>query len=243
MHSRVYLKTCGEGAPLLCLHGWGFDHRIWGDLVARLGHRYQCLLVDLPGMGQTPDMDWESFKKALLQVLPQKCLVLGWSLGGLYATRLAIEAPHRVSKLINVASSPKFLAEDAWPGIEKSVLDDFHQKVQRNPLATMSAFVAMQRTPLDPTLLPEQEPSSLGLLRGVMALGEWDLREALHHLTMPVAYHFGRWDSIVPYSVLSVMKIQYPQFNFYGYPKSGHLPFLSDAEQLILRLSDGLCAL
>ena len=52
------------------LHGWGFDHRVWLPLVEHLytlgvWQDYAFYLVDLPGFGQSDDMDWDHFKHAL----------------------------------------------------------------------------------------------------------------------------------------------------------------------------------
>ena len=99
----------GRGKALVLLHGWGFDSQIWHSIQPELSNRYQLYLVDLPGFGLSPSVDWENFKSILLKQLPAHFAIAGWSMGGLFATRLAIEAPCRVSHLLNIASSPCFI--------------------------------------------------------------------------------------------------------------------------------------
>ncbi len=62
---------------------------------------------------------WNQFEKKLLDILPPSFNLIGWSLGGLLATRIALTTPARIIKLMNVTSSPYFIKEGDWPGIEK----------------------------------------------------------------------------------------------------------------------------
>lgn len=54
--------------------------------------------------------------EAVLQQAPDKAIWLGWSLGGLVASQIALTHPERVQALVTVASSPCFSARDEWPG-------------------------------------------------------------------------------------------------------------------------------
>ena len=67
---KVHLNYFGQGKPLVFFHGWGFNHQIWLSLVPLLKERYQLILVDLPGFGLTPAMEWPEFKMQLLDILP-----------------------------------------------------------------------------------------------------------------------------------------------------------------------------
>ena len=53
---NVSQLSYGQGKPIVFFHGWGFDHQIWLPLVPLLNNKYQLILVDLPGFGQTPMM-------------------------------------------------------------------------------------------------------------------------------------------------------------------------------------------
>lgn len=130
---NVNIRSYGEGLPLVFFHGWGFDSRIWLPLVPQLSRDYQIILIDLPGFGHTPIMEWELFKKFLLEQLPKHFALIGWSMGGLYAIRLAVEEPDRVYKLINIASSPRFLYTDLWPGVSPEVLKNSINNYLQSP--------------------------------------------------------------------------------------------------------------
>lgn len=63
---NIHLDKYGQGMPLVLFHGWGFDSQIWQPIIPYLKPKYQIILVDLPGFGLTPMMDWESFKRICL---------------------------------------------------------------------------------------------------------------------------------------------------------------------------------
>lgn len=220
----------GHGTPVLLFHGWGFNQSIWTGLLPKLTHKYTVYLVDLPGFGTSKYQDWQNFKLSLLSLLPPKFALLGWSMGGLYATRLALEEPDRVSCLFNIASSPHFLASKSWPGILPQAFQKFYQQLQHNPQKMLTDFIELQ--------LPDNNchskqyigapPDIQGLKAGLDTLLNWDFRDKIMQLTIPVCYSFGRLDSIVPYKTLSVMNTRYPEFNYVSFRCSAHAPFLSE---------------
>ncbi len=141
---KININKYGEGFPIVFFHGWGFDSRVWLSLIPRLATNYQLILIDLPGFGHTPVMDWFFFKEYLLSQLPDKFALVGWSMGGSYALRLAIENPNKVNYLINVASSPRFLMDKSWPGVSMNVFKKFHQELARDPKALLKDFLELQ---------------------------------------------------------------------------------------------------
>ena len=233
----IHIHTYGFGQSLVFFHGWGFDHHIWRVLLPNLMSHYQLHLIDLPGFGGTPPLSWEDFKNELLERLPDKFVVIGWSLGGLMATRLALEASDRVTHLINIASSPRFVREKDWPGIDANVLDDFYRNLQTNPLQLLKEFLNLQ---LKGEALPdmfEQPPNLIGLQKGLDILINWDLRPQLVTLKMPAFYLFGRLDTITPQKVMKKMQQYFPNFQYQLFERAAHAPFLSHKDQFIEALT------
>ncbi len=239
MPSSVYIKKSGQGYPLLLLHGWGFNHQIWSSITPNLEKNYTLYRVDLPGFGKTPSMNWNLFKQQILHALPPKFAVVGWSLGGLIATRLAIEASLHISHLINIASSPHFIAKGNWPGIKQSNLEAFYKTLIHTPQKTLHDFITLQSgNPLNHTLELPKHFNTEGLKAGLEILKTWDFRDALHAHTIPTAYLFGQLDSIIPQQTLEAMQAIYPQFHYTCIRKAGHAPFLSHPEAFLNILSE-----
>jgi pimeloyl-ACP methyl ester carboxylesterase len=47
-------RIVGEGPPLLLIHGWGVTWSVWRNLEPLLSHHARLILIELPGMGQSP---------------------------------------------------------------------------------------------------------------------------------------------------------------------------------------------
>ncbi|MDF5739056.1 MULTISPECIES: alpha/beta fold hydrolase [unclassified Nostoc] len=109
---NVYIQ--GQGFPILGLHGHPGTGRSLSVFTNHLSKRYQTFAPDLRGYGKSRcnsnfDMnDHLTDLEALLDRFKiEKCLVLGWSLGGILAMELALRLPERVTGLILVATAAK----------------------------------------------------------------------------------------------------------------------------------------
>lgn len=229
----LHIEIRGKGEPLVFFHGWGFDHKIWLQLAHAIGNQYQLYLVDLPGFGLSPLMSWDVFKRNLLQQLPSSFSLVGWSMGGLFATRLAIEEPTRLKQLITISSSPRFIKDVGWPGVDKTVFEGFFTNLTSDPQQVISEFVQLQLKNQSYQYHNQQMPSPLSLQTGLRILADWDLREPLRYFDKPACFIFGRLDAITPRTTMAVMQKSYPQFEYLMFTKAAHMPFLSHQDEFI----------
>src|ERR1700685_2560464 len=115
---RLCIERTGTGPPLVLWHGWGLNLRIFDELRDQLSSDFEVVAVDLPGHGGSEweeGMDGEAQLSALLQCLPEGAALLGWSLGGQFALRGALQAPSKVAHLILMATTPRFTTAPDWP--------------------------------------------------------------------------------------------------------------------------------
>jgi pimeloyl-[acyl-carrier protein] methyl ester esterase len=233
----IHISVHGQGMPLVLFHGWGFDHHVWYQILPYLTSEYQLFLVDLPGFGLTSFMEWSDFKAALFQRVPPRFALAGWSMGGLYATRLAIEEPEHVVSLLNIASSPCFIQKENWPGGDSIIYKNFYDNLANNPKKTVEQFIESQ---LQGQKINLTAASLKGLNAGLDVLVNWDLREKLTQLTLPVCYMFGRLDAIIPCSTKLCMQNIYPNFNYVLFPRAAHVVFLTHPELFVHALNEFL---
>lgn len=222
------IQQKGLGMPLVLFHGYGFNSNIWQPILPFFEKEYQLILVDLPGFGNSDLLSWEAFKEDLLTMLPKPFALLGWSMGGLFATRLALEEPSKVTHLINVCSSPYFIQQTEWSGIDQDLFGSFAKQMADDPIVTCQNFVKLQLADQQlPADLIIEKASQQGLQMGLDVLFNWDLREDLFKLRMPVLYLYGRLDRIIPKKSMVRMQALYPDLSYHLFQKSAHLPFLS----------------
>jgi len=131
--------------PLVLLHGWGCDSRSWAPLLPLLNQSYDLLVVELPGFaGSSAEASLEGWLAALLEVLPERGVYIGWSLGGMLATRLAARYPERVSGLVTLASNLCFTGREAWPcAMPAATFEQFLQAFAQAPEITIKRFAGL----------------------------------------------------------------------------------------------------
>jgi len=104
----------GRGDPLVMLIGTGSTMAEWDPALLRLLARDHRLIVfDYPGLGRSGPWHGSTFSDlatTTVELLDHleipRAAVLGWSMGGFVAQRMAIEYPERVSALVLAATNP-----------------------------------------------------------------------------------------------------------------------------------------
>ncbi len=112
--TRVAYYERGTGPPLLMLIGTGSTMAEWDPALLRiLARDHRLILMDYPGVGMSGPWRGKSFSSLartavhLLDHLEiSSAAVLGWSMGGFVAQRIAIEHPERASALILAGTNP-----------------------------------------------------------------------------------------------------------------------------------------
>ena len=114
VHTRIAWYERGQGTPLVMLMGTGSTMAEWDPALLRLLARHRRLILfDYPGIGMSGPWHGRSFDSlanataGLMDAIHlSKADVLGWSMGGFVAQRLAIDHPLRVSHLILAGTNP-----------------------------------------------------------------------------------------------------------------------------------------
>jgi len=113
-NTRIAWYERGQGPVLVMLMGTGSTMAEWDPALLReLAQRHRLILFDYPGLGLSGPWHGDSFDSlanataALMNAIHvPKADVLGWSMGGFVAQRLAIDHPKRVSRLILAGTNP-----------------------------------------------------------------------------------------------------------------------------------------
>jgi pimeloyl-[acyl-carrier protein] methyl ester esterase len=244
-NNLLHLKIVGKGQPLVLLHGWGWHSGIWEPLVPYLSDQFELFMPDLPGCGKSYLLDenytFDAIAKRLLAAVPDQAVWLGWSLGGLLAWWVALHYPEKVTRLITIASSPRFVQDANWPGIPLTLLRKFGANLVHDYEKTLNDFLSLQLrgTPAQETWAAALQktvyvPSISALEGGLTLLEQTDLRSQLSQLTLPSLHIFGNLDTLVPVSVVPQLQpLLSPQAQCHILPRAGHLLFLSKREEFI----------
>lgn len=108
-HGLAYERR-GAGHPVLLLHGWCLDRRMWMYAEDRLSSTYDVVSIDLPGFGlasaATGPYRIERHAAAVTALLDEldlrNAVVVGFAFGGAVAMTAAVESANRLAGLVVV---------------------------------------------------------------------------------------------------------------------------------------------
>ena len=245
---ELICKTAGHGEDLVLLHGWGVNSGVWQFVSERLESQFRVSYIDLPGFGLNAEnfpetYDIDSIADKVSKHLPTRCILLGWSLGGLIAQKIALKNSTVVRKLILLACSPKFVGDSDWPGVDLKVLAFFQQQLSQDFSKTLSRFLAIQAMGsatakadvkhIKSAIEQNPNPSLAALKGGLKILAECDFRTQLNEIQIPTHWMFGKMDSLVPVDVCKQLADIQPQASYSIFTKASHAPFISHPNEFV----------
>lgn len=248
----VHIETLGQGPDLVLLHGWAMHSGIWGSVRDLLAQQFRLHLVDLPGHGLSPACEpgtLDHLVEIVSEMLPERCMLGGWSLGGQIAMELALREPERVEKLVLIATTPCFAKRDDWEwGMEHKLLQLFLENLKLNYATTINRFLTLQMSgdrdagkilsQLRKNFFQRAEPDPDALQKGLEILQYSDLRERVVTIKQPVLIVHGENDVITHPVAADWMHRQLPQSQRVMFAHCGHAPFLSFPEQFAAHLNE-----
>ena len=164
-------------APLVFIHGWGFNSSVWRETAARLPDR-TLSFIDLGFMG----------KPAVTRLeVPDNAIIVAHSLGVLWALKNLSKQP---AAFVSICGFDRFS-----PPVSSSALELMKRGLTRNPMAQMTHF--WRSCGID-AFADEQQLDQSALTEGLDWLKNWDCRTERQSLSCPVHVLAVREDEIVP---------------------------------------------
>lgn len=99
-NKKIFYRTEGKGKPVIFIHGFGEDGEVWKHQIEFLKDRFQLIIPDLPGSGQSEmidDMSVEGMAEVIHLIIRNenldRCIVIGHSMGGYIMLAFAEKYP------------------------------------------------------------------------------------------------------------------------------------------------------
>ncbi|SDY15634.1 Pimeloyl-ACP methyl ester carboxylesterase [Amycolatopsis xylanica] len=227
---KLYREDEGTGRPLLFLHGWGTSGRVWGAQLPEFIRDHRVVTLDLRGCGRSPRPSQGNTIDANVEDLAEvaselgKPVIVGSSIGGLYATELALRHPDLVERVVTVGG-PAY-----WPstGMLDKVLA-LREALVTDRAGTLAGW-------LPNWFAPRTSPALIDwTLRQVLDSGvyidelftdctRYDPRPRLADLSVPITYVHGELDAEIPLEVPRACAALTPGAELIVIDGSGHLP-------------------
>lgn len=211
-NAQVAYQIEGKGFPVVLLHGFCEDSRIWEDFKQDLlEENYRVVTIDLPGFGESEVVRPASiqyYAEAVLAVLDAKKLIeviaIGHSMGGYTALALAELAPERLRGLGLFHSQPYADSLEKKGARHKQI--DFinrqgHQLYVKQlvPKLFASSYGLSHPFDLDKLIHRAARYQADGIIAGLEAMANRPDRAAvLQQISCPVLFIVGEEDTAVP---------------------------------------------
>lgn len=227
----------GDGPPIVLLHGFPLDHRMW-DAVARLlppGHPVHA--VDLPGTpGHATDLPEPSLEasadlvaEVVRAVGVDSAVIAGLSMGGYVALALLERHPELVAGLALVDTKSTADAPDARAN-RLRIADAAESTGSVDPVRPMASSLLGETTrTAQPEVADEvagwidqQEPAGIAWSQRAMAARP-DRTDVLRAFAGPVVVVVGDEDTVTPVSAAEHLVANAEDARLVVVPQSGHL--------------------
>lgn len=234
----MHVVDVGTGVPLVMLHAFPLDSRMWDGVRDQLTRRFRVIMPDQRGFGRSPlppgdDPSVDVLADDVVAVLDelglQRVVLGGCSMGGYVAMAVLRKAAERVERLVLVDTRP-----DA---------DDFDRRAGR--LATATRVEEEGTAWLPDTLLPgllaagmpERRADLVGAVRAMIVAQPaegvaWALRamaerpdshDVLHAFDRPALVVVGERDALSPPQIARQLTELLPAAELVEIPGAGHL--------------------
>lgn len=244
---------------MILLHGLGRSLEDWEPLRAALSG-YRLIAIDLAGFGQSqalPDCRLAALARHVegaLDVLgvPSGAHVVGNSLGGAVAMRLAADAPARVASLA-LLNSAGFGRDVTWtlrildlpllwrlllrPHADSALMSErsiFYDPAFATPERVALALALSRREGAAQTF--RRQSHALGSWRGVRRGWREKLLTEVSELDIPTLVVWGTHDRILLTTHLVNAATALPRARTHLFPRTGHMPQIERVDEVAVML-------
>jgi malonyl-CoA O-methyltransferase len=237
--------------PLVLVHGWGMDSQIWAELPQQLSQFADVITLDLPGFAESPVL--QSYSETDLhqwmdEILPERCYLMGLSLGGMLCNGFAARYPQRVAGLICLSSNIHFVASESNPAaLDNQLYLGFLDAYNKDPDSCLKRFAGLQAQG------DQQQRQLIRQLRSMQVtldnhsgalllqlLGEIDNRAALAQLRCPTLAILGHGDALVPVASAEQIANLNGKIEIAIIEGAGHLPHRTQPDNVIKKIKSFL---
>jgi pimeloyl-ACP methyl ester carboxylesterase len=253
---NIYFTQQGAGEHVVLLHGIGASSYVWRFLTPKLAENYLVTAIDLLGFGSSdkPDTfkyDLDSQCDVIFELLKQlgiqpgkcKCTLIGSSMGGTIALRLAQMYPKMFNKIIvlSPAADPKITFFDLnrisflSPVVKPLVTERFVKQIMKRVYSEKTLIT-------DENIKMYAEPYSShkgavdSFVKSFSLLRDPRVYEQLEGIEDPVLILWGQKDRIIPFKFAKKIQSKIPNSLLEIHKTAGHHLQEDDPEWVLSKI-------
>lgn len=249
LRNNVTVTGHADGPVLMLAHGFGCDQNMWRLVVPALAEIYRVVLFDYVGSGRADPSAWDEQRYSSLEGYAQDVLEIceeldlrdvtfvGHSVSAMVGVLASGKAPQRISRLVMVAPSPRYIDDDGYRGgFSAEDIDELLESLESNYLGWSAAMAPVIMGNTDRPELGEElttsfcatDPDMARVFARTTFLS--DSRTDLRTVTAPTLVLECEQDVIAPREVGAYVHAVIPGSRLVTLEATGHCPQLSAPE-------------
>lgn len=259
----LHLQVCGEGPPVLLLHGWTSSHMAFSTLVEQLSKTYQVLRPDARGhsvqkLTVNPAPDVKRLARDVINLLDHleidRVVAVGHSMGALTLWQCLRDfGSARFSHLALIDQSPKLVTDASWQGgiygdFDSSRSQQFVEDLERDFVEAVLRLVAFglnekaRASYLRNSSGWRAMRESLQTIDPASAISIWkslvaaDFRDVLPTIHVPALLVYGSCSNFYMAETARFVAAQIPGAQLSFYEGADHGPHLAQPERFVSEL-------
>jgi pimeloyl-ACP methyl ester carboxylesterase len=258
--SPLALTESGTGDPVVLLHAFPLDSRMWDEQRLALSDTYRVITPDLPGFGGTPMVQGSPSLDAVADAVAltldslglDRVVLGGLSLGGYVTMAFLRRYPQRVRAVVLADTKATADTEAAAANRERIATAVVAERSQRVVLTDVLPGLVGKRTKRRrgevlsriTDIVREAAPESVAWMQRAMAARP-DSLDVLAGLDVPALVLVGDEDEVTPSSQADLMVGSLASVELVTVPSAGHLSAMEapdDVTRALRAFLDGLPA-
>ncbi|GAO45588.1 alpha/beta fold hydrolase [Flavihumibacter petaseus] len=244
-------NAIGDGQPLMLVHGFGEDYRIWDEQVPVLAEKFRVITPQLPGTGNTPaesSPTMESMADGLKEILDHekipRIILVGHSMGGYISLAFAEKYPQHLRALGLFHSTAladneqkketrrkgiAFIRQHGAEAFLQSTTQNLFAEKNRETMAASIKAIARDNSYIsDDTLVAFYEAM----------IARPDRTAVLKNSAVPVLFILGRYDQAISFED-TLKLVHLPEITYiHILEASGHMGMLEETRKANQYLKD-----
>ncbi len=252
-NKKIFYRLGGTGKPVILVHGFGEDGEVWKHQLEFLKDKFQLIIPDLPGSGQSEiieDMSMEGLAEVIHSIIHEenieRCPVIGHSMGG-YITLALVESYWNHVAAFGLFHSSAYADSEEKKATRRKGIEFIKKHGAFEFLKTATPNLFSQKTKDErPELIDEQVAagrsfSDASLVSYYEAMIQRpDRTEILRKATVPVLFAMGKYDAAIPLAD-GLKQCHLPEKSYiHILQQSGHMGMLEETEKTNLLFKEFL---
>lgn len=202
----INFERCGRGHPLVLVHGVGASLRSWDDVSEQLESEFDIIRLDLRGHGGSAPIrqpySIDRFAADVIAVMDEagvaRADLVGFSLGGLIAQKLAVGWPERFNRIVLLSAVAGRTSQERQKVVARLDL------IRKGGIETIlgaahdrwftEAFVRAHPDVIEQRMAELRQVDIESYLEAYRVFGQTELVDTLHEIRQPTLVMTGEFD-------------------------------------------------